>query len=44
MAQFSGESILTRRTKDKAAQLYAFCRVLDDPDGDITDGAARLSS
>ncbi len=35
---------LTRRTKDKAAQLYAFCRDLDDlADGDIPDGAARLS-
>ena len=35
---------LTRSTRDKSAQLYAFCRVLDDlADGDIPDGAARLS-
>ena len=32
-------------TRDRAAQLYAFCRVLDDlADGDIPDGAARLTS
>ena len=35
---------LTPDTREKAAQLYAFCRVLDDlADGDIPDGAARLS-
>lgn len=32
-------------TRDRAAQLYAFCRVLDDlADGDIPDGVARLTS
>ena len=36
---------LTRSTRDKSAQLYALCRVLDDlADGDIPDGAARLSN
>ena len=35
---------LTRSTKDKAAQLYAFCRDLDDlADGNTADGAARLA-
>lgn len=36
---------LATRARDRVAQLYAFCRVLDDlADGDIRDGERRLSS